>query len=450
MASTLTEKDQQLLVYVAQCFDGGGWPKIDYKKLHGLSGHKTPASATTAWHNIRKKVEAMTPLTTKDQQLLVNVTQCLERGTWPKIDYVKLHSLSGHKTAASAATAWHNIRKKIEAGQTDVEGTADGGDGAAAAGGSDEEMAEVEVEKTLTKKAGGRKRGAKVAGAGGEDELAQEASPKKRGRKAKVEPVDDEAGHDAEVPAAAPKKRAGRPSKKDKEAALAMVAVADKESNEQTVKSEPVGEEVNTDATEKKIPAPEPKKKPGRPSKKDKKAVAAAAASSMPTTTVENTTEPSVGVEVELAVTAAEISIDTTKEKTPTPEASTDTTEEKTPALEVNKRGRGRPKKGSTPAVETVDDKAAGDQTVENTNEPSAQIEVNIPVADAEVIINTTKEKTPAPDAVKRGRGRPKKTPTPAVENAGEKDGAGIAAVDTPMADTQAEIEVAMAVEAGA
>ncbi|CZT23329.1 uncharacterized protein RCC_09041 [Ramularia collo-cygni] len=55
----LTENDQRILAMAWHCFTE--LPKVDYAKLAEMGGYKTPASATTAYLNVRKKVLAGVP-----------------------------------------------------------------------------------------------------------------------------------------------------------------------------------------------------------------------------------------------------------------------------------------------------------------------------------------------------------------------------------------------------
>ncbi|KAK4552752.1 hypothetical protein LTR86_010086 [Recurvomyces mirabilis] len=259
--------------------------------------------------------------TDKDQQFLINVVRCFEGGSWPKIDYKKLAPISGYKTTASATTAWHNLRKKLEAGQSRPAGEV---------GGEDEGEAAPEVEKTPAKKTGGRKRAVKTEEEEGEDEVAKEASPKKRGRKARVEvavatAADEEGGDqeanaelDVEVKPVAGKKEGGRPPKK--------AAAAKEDVSEEAVKTEQVDGEAEM---REKTPAVEAsKKKGGRP----KKAAPAVAA------TTDNIKEGDKEADYNVDTTDAAPTASLEKEKTPASEAST-------------KRGRGRPaKKGGNAA----------------------------------------------------------------------------------------------------
>ncbi|KAK3677431.1 hypothetical protein LTR78_002969 [Recurvomyces mirabilis] len=287
----------------------------------------------------------------KDQQFLTNVVQCFEGGSWPKIDYKKLAPLSGYKTPASATTAWHNLRKKLEAGQSRGEGEGEG-EGEAAA----------KIEKTPAKKPGGRKRAVKSEEEEGEDEVANEASPKKRGRKAKVEVVvataaDEEGGDqeanaelEVEVKPVAGKKKGGRPPKK--------AAASKKDVSDEAVKTEQVDGEAEM---REKAPAVEAsKKKGGRP----KKAAPAVAA------TTDNIKEEDKEADYNADTTDAAPATSIEKEKTPASEAST-------------KRGRGRPAKmggaaagrgGNKIGTEVEGAKDAGDADVEAEAEAGEQV----------------------------------------------------------------------------
>ncbi|KAM3419331.1 hypothetical protein BST61_g5265 [Cercospora zeina] len=51
-----TDREKTLMSLAWQCFEGE--PKLDYKKLAGLSGMSNPVSASNAWAKIKKKLNA--------------------------------------------------------------------------------------------------------------------------------------------------------------------------------------------------------------------------------------------------------------------------------------------------------------------------------------------------------------------------------------------------------
>ncbi|KAI6808816.1 hypothetical protein KC332_g12926 [Hortaea werneckii] len=141
--------------------------EVNMKKLATIGEYKTAASANTCWYNLKKKLfdtpnPTTTPssspssspstkatpvnLTPSDLKLLNLIWQCLD-GDAPKVDNKKLAQLGGYKTAASANTCWHNLRKKLFASQ-------DGSAGADAGAGTGTASPGGKVRNTPTKKKG--------------------------------------------------------------------------------------------------------------------------------------------------------------------------------------------------------------------------------------------------------------------------------------------------------
>jgi len=125
--------------------------------------------------------------TAREMTLLACALRSME--TVPKLNYAKMAELAGMSNQNSAANAWREIRKKIDAVDENAE-----------------TMADVTTPKTP--KAAGRKR--KTKDADGDDDAEMEATPKATGRKRKTKDADGD--DDAEMEATPKKKRSRKPA----------------------------------------------------------------------------------------------------------------------------------------------------------------------------------------------------------------------------------------------
>ena len=149
--------------------------------------------------------------TAREMKHLTWAFQAME--TVPKINYAKMAELAGMSNQNSAANAWREIRKKIDAADENAEATTD-----------------VTTAKTI--KAAGRKRKAKDAD--GDDDTETEFTPKKkRGRKPAVKKEAEEAEENGDVEAEkktlASKKHARKPAAPKEAVSKHETLVADEE-----------------------------------------------------------------------------------------------------------------------------------------------------------------------------------------------------------------------------